>query len=540
MFKKILVANRGEIALRVICACRELGLKTVAVYSDVDIHSLHVRFADEAVCIGPAKSSASYMNIPSVISAAAITNADAIHPGYGFLSEDSNFAEVCETSGITFIGPSPELIRMMGDKNSARNQMKAAGVPVLPGSEILRSEDEAAEWASTIGYPVLIKAVAGGGGRGMRVVPDRASLSAAFQAAQREAFQSFGSGELYLERLITNARHIEFQMLADNYGNTVHLGERECSVQRRYQKILEESPSTALKPELREQLGSLLEQVLSRIGYRNAGTIEFLMDEDGGVFFIEMNPRIQVEHPVTEMVTNCDLVKSQIMLAAGARLSEVTARPVISNGHSIECRINAENPATFVPSPGRITSFNVPGGTGVRVDSASFTECVIQPHYDSLIAKLIVRGRDRHEAISRMRRALEMFIVEGVQTSIPLHQRIVSDSDFIQGNYNTHFLERYQPRRSPAAHVAPKGAAAAPDFSTKPGPLASPQNAANGSRSCWRRPRSMQSWTLRFVPSCPASPFWNRSCALGSKWSNTGTSRSSALPSGRNVTLWHG
>ena len=446
MFKKILVANRGEIALRVICACKELGIATVAVYSDVDVHSLHVRFADEAVCIGPARSSASYMNIPSVISAAAITNADAIHPGYGFLSEDANFAEVCETSRIAFIGPSPELIRMVGDKNSARKKMRESGIPVLPGSEVVNSEEEAAEWASTLGYPVLIKAVAGGGGRGMRVVRERAELTVAYQSASREALQAFGSGELYLEKLISNARHIEFQVLVDNYGDAIQLGERECSIQRRYQKILEESPSTALPAAKRERMGALVEKVLSQIGYSNAGTVEFLMDEAGDLYFIEMNPRIQVEHPVTEMVTNCDLVKSQIMIAAGARLPEVTARPAASAGHSMECRINAENPVTFAPSPGRITSFHVPGGTGVRVDSASYTECVIHPYYDSLIAKLIVRGRDRQESISRMKRALEMFIVEGVQTSIPLHEKILADPDFIQGNYHTRFLDRFQSR----------------------------------------------------------------------------------------------
>jgi acetyl-CoA carboxylase biotin carboxylase subunit len=446
MFKKILVANRGEIALRVICACKELGIRTVAIYSDADAHSLHVRFADEAICVGPARASASYMNVPSVISAAAITNADAIHPGYGFLSEDANFAEVCETSRITFIGPSPELIRMVGDKNNARQTMQQAGVPVLPGSGVVTSEEAAAEEASTLGYPVLVKAVAGGGGRGMRVARDRKELTAAFHAARREALQAFGSGELYLEKLITNARHIEFQILVDNYGEAAHLGERECSIQRRYQKILEESPSTAISAEKRRQMGGLLEKVLSRFGYSNAGTVEFLMDENGNLFFIEMNPRIQVEHPVTEMVTNCDLVKSQIQIAAGARLSEITSKPVSFSGHAIECRINAENPETFVPSPGRVTSFHVPGGTGVRVDSATFTECVIQPYYDSLIAKLIVRGRDRQEAISRMSRALEMFIVEGVQTSIPLHEKILADPDFIRGTYSTNFLERYQSR----------------------------------------------------------------------------------------------
>ncbi|MBI3896055.1 MAG: acetyl-CoA carboxylase biotin carboxylase subunit [Acidobacteria bacterium] len=447
MFKKILVANRGEIALRVICACKELGIRTVAIYSEADAQSLHVRFADEAVCIGPARASASYLNIPAVISAAAITNVEAIHPGYGFLSEDTNFAEVCETSGITFIGPTPEMVRLMGDKNNARQKMKAMGVPVLPGSEgLVANEQEAAEWASAIDYPIVIKAAAGGGGRGMRVANDPSEIVSAFQAARREALHTFGSDELYLEKLIPNARHIEFQVLVDRYGNALHLGERECSIQRRYQKILEESPSTAISCERRRQIGGLMEKVLSHIGYTNAGTVEFLMDERGELYFIEMNTRIQVEHPVTEMVTGIDLVRSQILLAAGASLSDIAQGELSPRGNSIECRINAENPLTFAPSAGRITSFHVPGGTGVRVDSACYTECVVHPYYDSLLAKLVVHGQNRHEAISRMRRALDMFIVEGVQTLIPLHQRILLDPDFRQGNYNIRFLERYQSR----------------------------------------------------------------------------------------------
>ena len=446
MFRKILVANRGEIAMRVICACKELGIRTVAVYSEADKNSLHVRFSDEAVCVGPARASGSYMNIPSVISAAVITGADAIHPGYGFLSEDPNFAEVCETSRIRFIGPRPEMIRLMGDKNNARQKMKEMGVPVLPGSEVLAGDEDAAEWANRLGYPVLIKAVAGGGGRGMRVVREKSEMSSNYHAAHREALQAFGSGDLYLEKLIANARHIEFQVLVDQYGEAVHLGERECSMQRRYQKILEESPAVPMTSSKRNEVGGLIERVLSSVGYTNAGTVEFLMDESGQLHFIEMNTRIQVEHPVTEMVTNCDLVKSQIMLSAGARLSEVTPKPVFSAGHSIECRINAENPETFTPSPGRITTYSIPGGTGVRVDTAAYVEGVIQPYYDSLIAKLIVRGRDRQEAISRMSRALGMFIVEGVHTSIPLHLKIMADRDFIAGNYNTRFLERYASR----------------------------------------------------------------------------------------------
>lgn len=452
MFKKILVANRGEIALRVMCACKELGIQTVAVYSEADAHSLPVRFADEAVCIGPARPSASYLNIPSVISAAVVTSADAIHPGYGFLSENANFAEVCETSGITFIGPSPELIRLMGDKSNARKKMKEAGLPVLPGSdEVVRSAAEAAEWATAIGYPVLVKAAAGGGGRGMRVASDPTEIASAFETARREALQVFGSDELYVEKLIPNARHIEFQVLVDHSGKALHLGERECSVQRRYQKILEESPSPSVRPEVRRKMGALVENVLSRIGYTNTGTVEFLMDEQGQLYFIEMNTRIQVEHPVTEMVTGIDLVKGQILLAAGAALSEIAGGEIHLRGHSIECRINAEDPATFAPSSGRIASFHVPGGTGVRVDSAAYTECVVHPYYDSLIAKLIVNGRNRQEALSRMSRALEMFIVEGVQTTIPLQRKILAEPDFIRGNYSLRFLERYQSRLALAA-----------------------------------------------------------------------------------------
>ena len=447
MFRKILVANRGEIALRVICACKELGIQTVAVYSEADAHSLPVRFADEAVCIGPARPSASYLNIQSVISAAAITSADAIHPGYGFLSENVNFAEVCETSGLTFIGPSPELVRLMGDKSGARRRMKKEGIPILPGSEeVVGSAAEAAEWARTIGYPVLLKAAAGGGGRGMRIAREPAEIAAAFEAGGREAMQAFGSQELYVEKLIPNARHIEFQVLVDHSGKALSLGERECSIQRRHQKILEESPAPSIRAETRREIGAQMERVLSRIGYTNAGTVEFLMDEQGDLYFIEMNTRIQVEHPVTELVTGIDLVKSQILLAAGAPVPEIAQEKFCLRGHSIECRINAEDPATFAPSSGRITSFHVPGGTGVRVDSAAYTECFVHPYYDSLLAKLIVHGRNRQEALSRMSRALGMFIVEGVQTSIPLHQKILTDPDFLRGDYTVRFLERYQSR----------------------------------------------------------------------------------------------
>jgi len=457
MFKKVLVANRGEIALRVICACKELGIQTVAVYSQADAHSLHVRFADEAVCIGPPRPAASYLNVPAIISAAEITGADAIHPGYGLLAEAPNFAEVCETCGISFIGPTPELIRLMGDKKLARQKMKAMGLPVLPGSDgVVSSAESAAEWAATVGYPVLIKAAHGGGGRGMRCVQEVAEMAAAYDAARREAFQAFGSEELYIEKMIPRARHIEFQLLADLYGNVLQLGERECSIQRRFQKILEESPASPMTPERRQSIGSTLERILSEVGYTNAGTVEFLLDQEGNLYFIEMNTRIQVEHPVTEMVTGIDLVKSQILLAAGAPLSEIAKGPVVVRGHSIECRILAENPVSFAPSVGKVSAFHVPGGTGVRVDSACYEECVIDSFYDSLIGKLIVHGRNRGEAISRMRRALEMFIVEGVQTSLPLHQRIVAEPDFIEGNYHVGFLERYLPHNAKKPPAAPE------------------------------------------------------------------------------------
>jgi acetyl-CoA carboxylase biotin carboxylase subunit len=444
MFKKILIANRGEIALRVICACKELGIRTVAIYSEADRHSLHVRFADEAICIGPPQLSQSYLNIPAVISAAEIANVEAIHPGYGLLAENANFAEVSETCNIKFIGPPPEITRLMGEKEKAREAMKKAGVPILPGSEgVLGSDGEALEWARQVGFPVIIKASAGGGGRGMRIVRNEEELPALFKAAQSEAAAAFGNGDLYMEKFVERPRHIEFQILADQYGNVVSLGERECSIQRRHQKLLEESPSTQVTPELRDQIGKVLCKTLSKIGYVNAGTIEFLMDEDRRLHFIEMNTRIQVEHPVTEMVTDVDLVKCQILLAAGERLENVLQGPIVHRGHAIECRINAEHPETFIPSAGKITTFNPPGGTGVRVDTAAYAEGTIPPYYDSLIAKLIVRGKDRTEAVSRMARALEMFIVEGVFTTIPLHRRILADSDFRAGNVNTTFIERF-------------------------------------------------------------------------------------------------
>lgn len=445
MFKKILIANRGEIALRVICACKELGVKTVAVYSDADRNSLHVRFADEAICIGPPRSSESYLNIPAVISAAEITNVDAIHPGYGLLSENANFAEVCESSHIKFIGPPPDVIRLMGEKEKARQAMKKANVPILPGSDgVIASAEEAREWAKQIGYPVIVKASAGGGGRGMRVIRSESELEPSFNAAQSEAAAAFGNGNLYMEKFIERPRHIEFQVMGDGYGRVVSLGERECSIQRRHQKLLEESPSTRVTPELRTEIGKKLEESLSEIGYVNAGTVEFLMDEDGSLHFIEMNTRIQVEHPVTEMVTSLDLVKSQILLAAGAKITEVIPKldRKGQRGHAIECRINAEHPEKFTPSAGKIKTFHIPGGLGVRVDTAAYAEGVIPPYYDSLIAKLITFGKDRAEAIMRMQRALEMFIVEGIYTTIPLHRRILADPEFQAGNIDTKYVER--------------------------------------------------------------------------------------------------
>jgi acetyl-CoA carboxylase biotin carboxylase subunit len=444
--KKILIANRGEIALRVVCACKELGIRTVAVYSEPDRHSLHVRFADEAVCIGPAKSARSYLDIPSIVSAAEITGADAIHPGYGFLSENAGFAEVCEVSGLKFIGPRPEVIRLMGVKERARAFMREAGVPILPGSPgILKTAEEAVEVAGGIGFPVIVKASAGGGGRGMRIVNEASELEPLFNSAQQEAGAAFGCPDVYLEKYVRAPRHIEFQVLADERGRVEILGERECSIQRRHQKLLEESPSPVMRPELRASMAAKLKEALSAAGYTNAGTVEFLMDEGGQLYFMEVNARIQVEHPVTEFVTGIDLVKSQIRIAQGEPLDEVINLPVELRGHAIECRINAENPVTFTPSPGRITGFHVPGGIGVRVDTMAHTDCVITPYYDSLVAKLVVYGGDRAEAIHRMQRALEMFVVEGIHTSIPLHQRILADPDFQAGRFDTNFIKRFMP-----------------------------------------------------------------------------------------------
>jgi acetyl-CoA carboxylase biotin carboxylase subunit len=446
MFKKILIANRGEVALRVIFACRELGIKTVAVYSEADENSLHVRFADEDVRIGPARSADSYLNMPNIISAAEITGADAIHPGYGFLSESASLAEVCEACHIKFIGPSPQVIRLMGDKARARRVMKKAGVPVLPGSDgPIDQEDKALKLAKEIGFPVIVKAAAGGGGRGMRVVRNAADLPVAVKTAQREAEASFGVRDVYIEKYIESPRHVEFQILGDHHGTVVHLGERECSIQRRHQKLIEESPSPALSEKLRRKMGAIVVDAARAVQYTNAGTFEFLMDPQGRFYFMEVNTRLQVEHAVTEMVTGIDIVKEQIRIAAGERLSFKQSE-VTFTGHSIECRINAEDPETFVPSPGVIHVFSVPGGPGVRVETFAHSECTITPYYDSMIAKIIVQGRDRAEAIARMRRTLEMTVIEGIKTSIPLHLRILNDRDFVAGTVSTSFMERFLAR----------------------------------------------------------------------------------------------
>ena len=444
-----MIANRGEIALRVINACRELGIRTVAVYSEADRNSLHVRFADEAICIGPPRAADSYLNVPAVISAAEIANVDAIHPGYGLLSENANFAEVCRASNIKFIGPPPEVTRLMGEKEKARQTMKDAKVPILPGSDgVLGDESEALTVAKTIGYPVILKAKAGGGGRGMRIVRSGEELPNLFQAASTEAANAFGNGELYMEKFIEQPRHIEFQVLADEHGNVATLFERECSIQRRHQKLIEEAPSLQVTPQMREEVGKTLVRCLTHIGYQNAGTVEFLMDEDGKLYFIEMNTRIQVEHPVTEAITGVDLVKAQLRIASGEKLSDILPPKLEIRGHAIECRINAEHPRKFTPSAGKITAFNVPGGNGVRVDTAQYSEGVVPPYYDSLIAKLICYGVDREEAMVRTERALSQFIVQGIDTSIPLHQAIFRDEDFRAGKFDTKFMERFLARQT--------------------------------------------------------------------------------------------
>jgi acetyl-CoA carboxylase biotin carboxylase subunit len=443
LFKKILIANRGEIALRIIRTCKELGIKTVAVYSEADRYSLHVRFADEAVCIGPGPSKESYLNIPRIIAAAEITNAEAIHPGYGFLAENAMFAEICESSGIKFIGPTPDAIEAMGDKALAKETMRKAGVPVIPGSDgVVETLEQAREIANEIGYPIMLKAAAGGGGKGMRMVRNDEELENAWQTARAEAEAAFGNPAVYIEKFIEKPRHIEIQILADEHGNVIHLGERDCSIQRRHQKLIEESPSPIVTPELREAMGQAAVKGAKSVKYRNAGTIEFLVDKDGNFYFMEMNTRIQVEHPVTEMVYGIDIVREQIRIASGEKLG-IKQKQIKPNGHAIECRINAEDPFNgFRPSPGKITALHFPGGFGVRVDSHIYQEYVVPPYYDSMIAKLIVHAKNRDEAIARMLRALDEFVIEGVHTTIPFHIKILNSPQFRSGvDYDTKYID---------------------------------------------------------------------------------------------------
>jgi acetyl-CoA carboxylase, biotin carboxylase subunit len=440
-FRKILIANRGEIALRVIQACKELGIQTVAVYSEADRNALHVRFADEDICIGPAPSGKSYLNIPQVIAAAEITGAEAIHPGYGFLSENPHFVDVCSACGITFIGPNAEIIRMMGNKSQAKATMQAAGVPQMPGSDgVVDTVEDALAWAERIGYPVIVKASSGGGGRGMRIVNSPEEMSDQYNTARSEAKAAFADDSVYMEKYLLEPRHIEVQILGDLFGNVIHLGERECSIQRRHQKLIEESPSPALTPELRKRIHETAVRAAKAVGYFNAGTIEFLLDARGDFFFMEMNTRVQVEHPVTEMVSGVDIVKEQIRIAAGRKLS-YTQDDIVLRGHAIECRINAEDPWRFTPCPGRITALHFPGGPGIRMDTAMHQDAVIPPFYDSMVAKLIAHGGDRTEALARMRRALDTLVVEGIQTTAPLHQRIIQHPDFERGDFSTKWLE---------------------------------------------------------------------------------------------------
>jgi acetyl-CoA carboxylase biotin carboxylase subunit len=456
MFKKILIANRGEIALRIIHACRELNIKTVAVYSEADENSLHVRFADEDVCIGPPRSAESYLNVPAIISAAEITGADAIHPGYGFLSESAYLAEVCEACHIRFIGPDPSVIKLLGDKARAKKAMKKAGVPMLPGSDgPVTGEEHALKVVKEIGYPIIVKAVAGGGGRGMRVVRSAGELANALRTATREAEAAFGNGDVYIEKYLESPRHIEFQIIGDHHGNVVHLGERECSIQRRHQKLIEEAPSPALSDKIRKKMGSVVVDAAKAVQYTNAGTFEFLMDKDGKFYYMETNTRLQVEHPVTEMVTGIDIVKEQIRIAAGERLSFKQSE-VTFTGHAIECRVNAEDPETFAPSPGLIHAFSAPGGPGVRIDTFVHSECTVTPYYDSMIAKIITWGRDRQEAIARMKRTLDMTVIEGIRTSVPLHLKILNEKDFHAGRLSTSFMDRFmpQPKKTSLADTA--------------------------------------------------------------------------------------
>ncbi len=443
MFRKILIANRGEVALRIIRACREMGIATVAVYSDVDADSLHVRFADEAVCIGPAQNIRSYLSIPSVISAAEITGVDAIHPGYGFLAENVHFAEICESCQITFIGPSPRVMKLMGDKSAAREIVRLAGHPIIPGSDgTVRDEAEGLEVIRRIGLPVMVKASAGGGGKGMRLVRQESQFGSSFLAARTESQAAFGSPEVYIEKYIAEPRHIEIQILADRHGRVLHLGERDCSIQRRHQKLIEESPSPDLSPRTRKEMGKTAVKIAEKVEYTGVGTVEFLLDGDGGYYFMEMNTRIQVEHPVTEMQTGLDLVKEQIRIAAGEKLG-FSQRDVTFAGHTIECRINAENPRTFAPSPGTITDYHQPGGPGIRIDSSVYAGYRVLPFYDSLIAKLIAHGRDREEAVQRLVRGLEEYIIGGIETTIPLHQRILKDPAFVKGRFSTQYLDDF-------------------------------------------------------------------------------------------------
>lgn len=440
MFKRILIANRGEIALRIIWACRELGIETVAIYSQADSEALHVKFADQAICIGPPNPLKSYLNIPSVISAAEISGADAVHPGYGFLAENAYFAEVCESCNMTFIGPSPEVIGLMGNKSAAKQKMRDFGVPTIPGSDgVINNLDEARSVVEETGFPVMLKASAGGGGRGMRIVRSEDEFTDAFNTASHEAATSFGVPDLYLEKFIENPRHIEMQVVGDKHGNAVHCGERECSVQRRHQKLIEESPSPVLTPEIRKEMADISVRATKALGYSSTGTIEFLYDQDGSFYFMEMNTRIQVEHPVSEMVTSIDLIKTQIRSAAGEVLA-YSQSDITFQGHAIECRINAEDPDTFMPSAGNITAFNIPKGPGVRVDTAIHEGSIISPYYDSLIAKVIVHGNDREEAIARMQRCLQFMVVEEIKTTVPLHLKVLEHDRFRRGDYNTNFL----------------------------------------------------------------------------------------------------
>ncbi len=456
MFEKILIANRGEIAIRVIRACKELGIKTVAICSEIDQDALHVLFADERVCVGPPDNALSYRNITNIVSAASLTGADAIHPGYGFLAENAHFADVVESCGITFIGPDHTTISQMGDKARAKALMRQAGVPVVPGSDGLVPDDDdlIMKMGQEIGFPVMVKASAGGGGRGMRVVHEADKLLDAFHAAKKESAAAFGNDDIYMERFFPTSRHVEIQVIADNYGNTVHLGERDCSVQRRNQKLIEESPSPAVDADLRKRMGDAALAACHGVGYRNAGTVEFLLDPQGDFYFIEMNTRIQVEHPVTEMVTGVDLIKEQIKVASGEKLS-FTQDDITPVGHAIECRINAEDPRTFLPSPGIISWYHPPGGPGVRVDSAAYTNYAVPPQYDSMVAKVIVHGDTRDDAIAKMNRALDEIVVDGIKTTVPLHLDVLNDPVFQAGDYSTRYLEEFFQRQSERALAEP-------------------------------------------------------------------------------------